>query len=299
MPISNAPLVSLLLPLYKSGRFLDIILQNLQTLEYRNLEILVSDRHCADDAIELLQARYGQDTRFRFFRARDELAWFENYNFLLSAATGKYFFWMPHDDSFPAHFVDVLVEALEKSPHTLIAFGRMEALYSDGTRKMLPEQIPSLYNHCGLHAALEIYLRNALWLLFHGLVRREELLDTNLMLRPTQDGIAADLVWDFAAAMLGRVKYVPNCAYQKRYYPTSTHALWKKQYNVRHLWSEVITLYAYVNGATSSPMRAATAALCWASLRGGRMLLTWLHLYPRFHPALRDTFLTLARQHSD
>lgn len=88
----NEPLVTLALPLYKSNRFLEIIIENLETLTYANLEIIISDRHCADNSIEILKARFAQDARFCFLSAHDEITWIEHFNVLLHTARGKYFF---------------------------------------------------------------------------------------------------------------------------------------------------------------------------------------------------------------
>ena len=166
--------------------------------------------------------------RFRFLRARDEMNWVEHYNALLDAATGKYFLWMPHDDSFPAEYIDALVQKLEENPDAMIAIGGMEALYFDGTRKMYPERLPFANDSpWTMRSAFNLYLVNALWLGFHGVMRREMLLEKGLHLRVTRDTFAADLIWDFAAALAGRFVYVPDCHYQKRYYPDSTHALWR------------------------------------------------------------------------
>ena len=43
------PLVSVGFPLYRSRRFLDNIVENLEAIDYPNLEMLVSDRHLHDD----------------------------------------------------------------------------------------------------------------------------------------------------------------------------------------------------------------------------------------------------------
>ena len=98
MSETSLPLVSLALPLYRSFLFFDIITANLDSIAYPNLEILISDRHCADDTLERLASRYASYSRFHFFRATDQLNWIEHYNFLLRAAQGKYMLWMPHDD---------------------------------------------------------------------------------------------------------------------------------------------------------------------------------------------------------
>ena len=56
-----APLVTLAIPLYRSFRFLDVISENIRNADYPNLEILVGDRHLADDTVEQLRVRCAGD----------------------------------------------------------------------------------------------------------------------------------------------------------------------------------------------------------------------------------------------
>src|SRR4051794_13973408 len=98
MPSPALPLVSIAIPLFQSRPFLSVIIDNIETITYPQVEILVSDRHCADDTIDLLACHFTGDPRLRFLKSRDRLNWIEHYNLLLRAAAGKYFLWMPHDD---------------------------------------------------------------------------------------------------------------------------------------------------------------------------------------------------------
>ena len=86
--MSGAPLVTIAVPLYRSARFVDNIVSNIAALTYDPVEILISDRHGFDDAIDQLEARYRRDPRVRILRARDGIDWAAHYNELLKAATG-------------------------------------------------------------------------------------------------------------------------------------------------------------------------------------------------------------------
>ena len=77
--LSTTPLVSIGFPLYRSERFLDTILANIEAISYPNVEIIVSDRHLLDNALATLRRRYGADARFRFLEGADQLTWVENF----------------------------------------------------------------------------------------------------------------------------------------------------------------------------------------------------------------------------
>ena len=48
-----------------SLRFLEIISENIRNADYPNLEILIGDRHLADDTVDQLRARFPNDARLR------------------------------------------------------------------------------------------------------------------------------------------------------------------------------------------------------------------------------------------
>ena len=67
------PLVTIAFSLYRSMRFWPVILANIATFDYPNLEIIISDRHCFDDALGQLRDRFQDDARFRFLSAHDQI----------------------------------------------------------------------------------------------------------------------------------------------------------------------------------------------------------------------------------
>ena len=274
--MDNFPRVSLALPLYKSRRFVDILIENLDSLDWPNLEILISDRHGADDALDCLQARYGHDARFRFFRAWDELDWVAHYNFLLRAATGTYFLWMPHDDSYASNYVSELVTLLETNPDAILAFSRADWLFQDGNILRLPRTTPfSNDAPWAWTSPLQLFLGHHLWLTVRGIFRRAFVIEHDLFMPATRENNAADLVWAFAMACSGRFVWTRETFCRKRFYPQSTHAQFKQR-TWRHTRVEYAALRAHFQ------KRAGISA----RLRGEWMALLWLLL--RFAGNLRD-----------
>jgi glycosyltransferase involved in cell wall biosynthesis len=276
MPDPPLPLVSLAFPLYKSRRFLDIICENLETIGYPNLEYLISDRHSADDALDVLRARYGSDTRFRFFKARDELNWVEHFNFLLDQARGKYIAWLPHDDTYSENYVSRLVEALEQNADALAAMPSQRSILP-GESERRASKPPTFSNTQAWNSRLVLrqHLGHRLYGLMHSLFRREPLIANNLWIRPTRDTNAADYVWGIALASRGRFLIVPDAFFIKRYYRESTHARWKLR-TWRHTAAEIPIMKAYlVDPEASRTRRLRGWALvgAWGTLRFGSNFL--------------------------
>ena len=131
MSAPQLPLVSVAIPLFQSRRFFDGIIGNIVAIDYPHLEVIISDRHCADDTIELLAERFASDRRIRCLKGSDRLNWVEHFNLLLRIASGRYFMWMAHDDYYPSDYVSQLVSCLENRPDVVLAYGRLEAVHLD------------------------------------------------------------------------------------------------------------------------------------------------------------------------
>ena len=225
---SRQPLVTVAFPLYRSLRFLDVITENIQRLDYPNLEILVGDRHLADDTVELLREQFAGDTRLRFITARDEVGWVAHYNLLLAEGSGEYFLWMPHDDSYPAGYLGALVERLEAAPNSILAFGPCDTENADGKpHKIWPAPPFSSNGAWTPRTALRMFFGWNIGVAMRGVFRRSRVVEAELWLPHTTGDAYADICWLFGAALLGRFEFVPGTRCLKRFYPGSTHTHWK------------------------------------------------------------------------
>lgn len=239
------------MPLYRSAQFLPIVTDTLRGFAYPNLEFLISDRHCQDDAIERLQDLFAADSRFRFLAARDELDWVAHYNLLLSEASGDYFIWVSHDDSYSTDFVEKLVGVLQAQADAVGAYARAERIGMTGEPiHHITAKIPGAPMAPGPLTAYRVALSGGLQ--FHGLFRRKWLLERELWIRPTIQNIAADVLWIFTVAMLGKTVYVNDCVFRKRYYSTSTHQGSRAIMRGHHIWNFARVARSYAEDYVSS-----------------------------------------------
>jgi len=276
MPAASAlscPKVTVAVPLYCSAPFLSIATETLRSQDYPNLEFLISDRHGADDTIERLRDTFSADPRFRFLVADDQLDWVAHYNLLLAEASGSYFVWVSHDDSYSNDFVTKLVEALERNPDAILAYARVERINMSGERltKIKPK-IPGRSWGPGPLTAYRIALSGGQQ--FHGVFRRKWLVDRKLWIRPTRHNIAADMLWVFTLATIGRTLYVQDCTYWKRYHERNTHKTWDSVMRPRYVWSFARVVHSYLRDYLSSLLQRLLAicisycacALWWVRL---------------------------------
>ncbi len=276
MPTEGAPLVSVAIPLFRSRRFVPVIRDNLKTIDYPNLEIIISDRHCADDAIDLLRELFEGDSRFRFFQCQDGLNWIDHYNWLLEAASGTYFLWMPHDDSYPSDYIPRLVSCLENQPDAALAFGRIVPVDLDGV------DLPSIRNApCTIQNRKPWTLGQSVKLLFwgagipfRGLFRRDFVVRSGLRLPSGDARLAADLIWVFGLSLKRRLCFVPECSLRKRYYSGSTQGSFR--FRAREGIASFRVLQGYLKQLDSSRkdvFLGTVAVLLWSLMRVSRVYL--------------------------
>ncbi len=274
----SAPRVTVGIPLHRSRPFVDVVSANIEALPGADVEILLSDRTGLDDALDVLAARHGADRRVATLRAHDRAGWVQHCNALLRRARGRYFCWMPHDDSFPAEWVPTLVRHLEAEPDLLMAFGRVEPLEIDGTPDNLEDyRHPAPGTGAGTWTVGDAVTALRRWrggYAFRGLFRREPVVARGLFLPATRDGIDADVAWVFGMALLGRLRYVPEVACLKRYHAASAHRTWRRR--VRHDLSLGWTLGCYAARYGGSPGATAVALAAAAQVTAKRLALNRL-----------------------
>jgi glycosyltransferase involved in cell wall biosynthesis len=282
--------VTVAIPLYKSRRFLEVIIGNIEAIDYPHAEIIVSDRHCADDAIDVLAERFRGDARLKFLRARDGINWPEHYNALLRAASGTYFCWMPHDDSYPPGYVTRLVECLEREPGAVLAYGRMETVDLEGrpVERFMRHELPVAPGARWTPAlAARLLMFRYLEVPFRGVFRRDVVMREGLFIRPTARTEACDTYWVFGLALKGRLRFVPECSCRKRFYPTSTHAVqWANRPSLNQVIDGLRVPASYLRdyaGSRRAAFPAYALLVLWALLRLG-LLAAWR---TRFPPRLR------------
>ena len=244
----TSPKVSIGIPLYKSARFLDIIISNIEAMPKGDIEILISDRHCCDDAIDILQERFAKDSRIRFFKSYDEIDWVGNINFLLQQATGDYWMFLPHDDTFPTGSLDKLISALVNNPGAILAYGLIKAIDLYGNALPEKENLNPHPTHSKdswtLNLALEMFWMGHFNGAFKGLIRRKVLVERNLFIRKTADNIMPERCWLFGLCLLGSFVFVPEALYIKRFYDESTHGRWNV--HGRHYISATYVMISYL-----------------------------------------------------
>jgi glycosyltransferase involved in cell wall biosynthesis len=94
----HAMKVSVLIPTYNSGRFLEECLESVLVQDFTDMEILIADDGSTDTTIKTIETFAARDSRIRWWQNSKNVGGVENHNLLLREARGEYIKFVHHDD---------------------------------------------------------------------------------------------------------------------------------------------------------------------------------------------------------
>jgi glycosyltransferase involved in cell wall biosynthesis len=212
--MSLAPLLSIGIPLYRAAKFYDTIVANIDGIDYPNVEIIISDRHSLDDTIDKLDDRYKDDTRVTTYQSSDQLDWWDNYNFLVHQASGKYFRWLPQDDYLPQEGLHRLISRLEADADVILVYSQVETVDVEGKLVgVIGRDLRYAARHRGCWGYVDAL--GVVTYLHHrgagsGIFRRDQIARLGLDIRPVPGGIGGTVAFRYALACHGRFEMVPE-----------------------------------------------------------------------------------------
>lgn len=224
--------VSHLIPLYRSARFHDVIVENIGRLCDDQDEIIVSDRNGDQSYCEHLRRLFSNRENFKVFCENDDASWVVNIAEMVGAAQGRFLRILPHDDSTDAAAVELLVKALDHDPSASVAFGQVQAFDLDGRHLPHLDQLnlveKSVSSRWVLGDVLPIFWTGRFGGAFKGMIRSSIAKRDALRFRATPGLAHSERAWLFALGLTGPFRFVPAVVLNKRYYPESTHMGWPK-----------------------------------------------------------------------
>lgn len=113
---NNAPLVSVIIPVYNTEKYVDVAVRSIMNQTYKNLEIIITDDCSTDRSFEILEKLAEEDSRIKLFKNETNLKIVKTLNKMIQQATGKYIARMDADDISLPERIEKQVYFLEKNP---------------------------------------------------------------------------------------------------------------------------------------------------------------------------------------
>lgn len=293
---SRTRLVTVGIPVYNGGPFVEEALRSILAQDHDELEVLVADNASTDDTLERCHAVAAGDPRVRVLPSSRNRGAAWNYNRLLAEARGHWFKWAAADDVCEPTFVRACLELLEdEGPDTVIAFPQSDLIDETGAVLGAIDDAHLALRGAEPHERLEPLLRNRFeWHPVFG-VMPTELARTTLGIGAY---VLADVVFLVEMALLGRFAQVPETLFLRRYH-AERPLVAQPKFKDQAAWFDTDAgggaSFPQVNAAKEilraigrGPVPAAEKARCTATAMRTYILPHWRHMGGEAKLAVRE-----------
>ncbi len=133
--IGTLPILSIVIPTYNQGAFVERCLSSIQRQTLQNFEVIIQDSQSSDETSEICRRFADCDSRFQYYLEKDQ-GQSDAINRGLLRSKGKYWTWLCSDDSYDScDALKLLVEVLDESraadPRVAGAFGIAQRIDED------------------------------------------------------------------------------------------------------------------------------------------------------------------------
>lgn len=129
---SQAPLVSIGLPVYNGQKFVAEAIECVMSQTFSDWELIISDNASTDRTMSICLGFAEKDSRIRVHQNKRNMGLGPNHNRVFQLSRGRYFKWMAEDDLFGAEFIESCLKELEEDDGVVLAFPKIVYIDADG-----------------------------------------------------------------------------------------------------------------------------------------------------------------------
>ena len=179
--MSARPLVTVGVPVYQGGDYLDAALRSIREQTYEHFELIISDNGSTDGTRAICEAHAREDARVRYHRSDVNRGSSWNFNRLVDLAAGELFKWAGHDDILRPTYLEHCVAALAGDPEAVLC--QTGAITIDPHGREVREWPPNPNATAGgpAHRFADMVLREGPCFPVFGVIRRSALDRTGLL----------------------------------------------------------------------------------------------------------------------
>jgi hypothetical protein len=216
--------VTITIPLYRSIKFKDIVLKNIEKL-VGACNIIISDCTEEDNLLQDIKTLYLDFPNVRIIGKRNiGEGWVLHWNDLMNQVDTEYFMWLSHDDEIDLSWISENMQNLKNNPQLAGSFGLLERVFEDGSLMEFGARFPGIVDNKrnfranqlieGWHLAIAL---RAVW--------NKSKVFPFLRTYGAQDEWA-DVVWVYGVLLEHPIDQISIGSYRKRWHAGSAHADW-------------------------------------------------------------------------
>ena len=218
---SNAPLVSIGIPVRNGQNYLRAALDSILAQTMDDFEVVICDNASTDSTAAICQEYARRDARVHYFLNERDLGPAENHNRCVANSRGTFFRWQAHDDLLHPQYLERVVRVLQNDPRVSNAHCWTHQIHGDGSHYgnyifPIGTESPSVVTR--FRRLINVRHRRHLEYEIFGLWRREQMIQTRL-----QGSFAhGDRVHLVRMSLYGRFVEVPEFLFSAREHPNQS-----------------------------------------------------------------------------
>jgi len=131
---NKKPLVSIIMPVYNSSKYLSEAIDSVLDQTYKNWELIAVDDGSKDSSLEILQNYAKKHKNIRIFKNNKNLGVGKTTNYALSKAKGRLIARFDSDDYMPSYRIEKQVNYLLTHKKTIVVGGQVELMNEQGLK---------------------------------------------------------------------------------------------------------------------------------------------------------------------
>ncbi len=150
MKTTKQPLVSVIMPVYNAGRFVEKAVESILAQTYKNIELIIVDDFSTDNTYSLLSSLAKKDRRIKLFRNEKNLGVSNTVKLTIDKATGEFLARMDADDVAFANRIYKQVDYLTAHTDVVAVGGQCQVIDEKGKvigTKTFPTDFKSIYRY--------------------------------------------------------------------------------------------------------------------------------------------------------
>lgn len=215
--MTHYPLVSICIPNYNYGGYLDYCLNSILNQTYPNLEVLFRDNNSTDDSFEIaLKYKKKFEEKGIYFNLaynKRNLGSDRNSQILIGSTEGEFFYHLASDDAIEPDFIQRVISIFQEYPNVCTVITHRKEIDENG--KIY--EMPPFYNKdCIIKGEDQaaVYMMAGIAIPGQRIFRRSALRATDGYQRTFN--VAGDWYYNFLASMVGDVAYITDSLCQYR-----------------------------------------------------------------------------------
>jgi glycosyltransferase involved in cell wall biosynthesis len=216
------PRVTLAMPVYNGEAYIETAIESLLAQSFEDFELIVTDNASVDGTEGICRRLAQADSRIRYVRNEKNLGAAANYNLGYQLGRGEFLKWCAHDDFISKNYLMLSVQALDRDPDAVLAYGPSEMV--DHLGNPAPAEsatLTGLENPDPAWRFLRVVETGGSCGAIFGLFRRSALA-ASLLHQPYYSSDRALLA---EISLLGRFVFVPEITFFNRAHPARSMSL--------------------------------------------------------------------------